>query len=411
MKFTLRKDKFSDALSKMVKIGTRSVKSEFDMAGRVTIDASANKVVFYSSNGFLQGRYQLTEHDDPNLKGSTPGKVTVNVNVLRDVVSAIGGPRRKDATLGVEFDGKMLHIEEVGAKGKKSKAKLETQDSHHEIAFSEKPKGFRYNFNTADFVNAITVVGRYQSTMSYRLRYQMICLHFMPEHVRFICGDGMRFAILTQVHEGNDGAVTDEAGLKHIIPTDQANIIASVLSPDESISTAVVYESETACYILPQSGLSIYLNGIPAEPYIAYDKHAYRFDKAQDLLEVPTENLVEGMALVAAVEDREIAREGAFHSARFSAGEGSPFRLLVDENRYQCDFSCDAEFKKLSDKAYFESQYAARFLNDVAQAAYSLNKSMVRFYCIDEKETIIATPTNGDDKDLVFFFAAALDGK
>lgn len=410
MKFVMTKKVLCNALEKMHRVGTRNIRSGFEMSGRVTIDAQADKVVFLATNGFLEARYEINAVEDPNLLISQPGKSTVDVSVFKGIAKAIGGLSNHEAVIELSLDGKMLHLADQGIKGKRGKAKMETIDEHYEFAMKEKQQGFSYTFKTGDLRTGVLSVAKYQTPFAYKVRYQMVCFHFLRDEFRFICGDGQRFAVFTQKCEGEEcPAVDNDEGVKYIIPADQLQIVTSIISPDESHQVKITFDTASSCSFTPVNGLSLRLLGIPTEPYIAYEKHAFRQNDAQSIVDVPVEAFIDGMALVAAVEDTDAATQGSFHSAKFTAGDDGSLKLVVDENRYQCDFACEVGFKKLKTNTLFESEYAAQFLQDVAQA--SVGRSFIRFYCIHEKETIIAVPMHGEEEEatkLVFFFAATL---
>jgi len=392
-----------DAVRRMQQISTRGVKTEYDMAGRITVDVGKDKVHFITSNGFLLGRWEVTKITDSSVSKTTPGTVTVDSIVLLKVSDAVGG-RNENAVVSVEVDGKMLAIREDGGTTKKI-AKIEILPKNH--IFKSKPKStkksFSYEFDDMVFSNGISTVGKYRSSLAYKIKYQMICLHFLKDELRFVCGDGMRFCILS--YKTNNPNIADKNGIKHIIPIDQAEIIADVVG---SQKLTLCYNSPTSCSVNPGNAMELQLHGIPDLTWINYESHAYKDDFVATL-EVPMEELKEGVKLLESVKDKRLEKEGGFHSGDFDASNGS-LKMSVNEGRYVCDFTGSCIYNRLQKSVndHFKSHYAVQFLSDVVKAT---DKSILRFSCIDERSTIIAEPIDegqSSDPKLLFFFASAI---
>ncbi len=403
MKFTMTKHVLMDAVQRMQKIATRGIKTDYGMAGRITIDAVKDKVHFITSNGFLLGRWEVTKITDPSVSEITPGITTVDSAVLLKVCDAVGG-LNENAVVGVELDGNMLSLKESGGVTKKS-AKIETLPKHHTFKSKSqsKKKGFSYEFDAMVFNEGIATVGKYRSPLAYKIKYQMVCLHFLKDELRFACGDGMRFGILS--YKTNNPNIEEENGIKHLIPIDQAEIIADVVGAQK---LTLYYESPTSCYVNPGSAIELHLHGIPSLTWISYENHAYGGDYAV-ALDMPMEELREGVKLLEAVKDKKIEKEGGFHTGDFEASSGS-LKMTVNEGRYVCEFTGSCSYNKLKESMsdFFKSHYAVKFLSDVVKAT---DKSTLRFNCIDESSTVIAELMDiGQDADpkLHFFFAPAI---
>jgi hypothetical protein len=423
----MTKEQLVEALAKMVEVGTKGIKTDYEKAFRVTIKVDDDKVNFLSSNGLLDAHWEVTSDSDENLKCEDQGSATVDVAVARKIVASIGGSA-KDNIIIVSLEGDAspsLHMKDADAKGKKF-AKMVTFSEGHDFHIAKPQKGFTYLFESEEFQRGIATAGKYVARRDYLPRYMMMCLHFLKNETRFVCGDGSRFGILGfQLDQANPD-IDDDAGKKFILPCDQAQIIASLCASEVGKDVQMTYKNEQTCYIKPQeSNLTLLLHGIPNDQYISYEKHAFNFDDAKTVIDLKRDDFEEGMLLIGAVEDKERNKEGGFHHCDFvvkngKAGLSPRSNFIVKEARFQADFDCDATVYGESDYA---SCYAHEYLKDVAQAS---DKPIIRFYCIDPERTIIVEPVDPDDgkKDVLgapghkdgtnnprlsFFFAAAAD--
>lgn len=421
MKFLMTKAHLVEALTKMNEVATKGIKADYEKAHRVTIKVEDDKVNFLSSNGLLDAHWEVTTETDSNLKCEKKGSATVDVPVARRIAASIGGGSVKDNIIAVSLQGDAspaLHMKDADAKSKKL-GKMVTCPDGHNFTISKPRSGFSYTFESEELQRGVATSAKYVAKRNYLPRYMMMCLHFLKDQTRFVCGDGSRFGILSfKFQDGKLNAnIEDDSGKKFIMPCDQAQIIANVCS--DACNIEMIYKNEQTCYIKPQSALTLLLHGIPNDQYISYEKHAFNFDDAELVVDVQRSDFEEGMLLIGAVEDKEQLEQGGFHHCDFEIKDGRA-NFVVREARYQADFDCEAT--TYSDGEY-ASCYAWAYLRDVAQAT---DKSIVRFYCIDPERTIIAEPVEPDDgaknemgipghkKDtdnpkLSFFFAAASD--
>lgn len=412
MKFTMTSKILLDALNKMHRISTKGIKHEYEMAGRVTFLVEPDKVTFKASNGHLFANREITKTTDSNVSGDpNADPITADVTVLKKVVKAVSA-NNGDAVLTIMFDGKTVIVQDVENKKRRAKAKIETFHKHHDFVIRQGKKGFSYTFPIDLFKNGITV-GKYASRLNHKIKYQMICLHFLPDELRFVCGNGLRFGILSYkagTTETPATGVAEKEGVKYIIPADQAAIIGAVVDSSSQKMT-IRYESETSCFINPFDGMEMHLKGIPNESFIPYEDHVDgRDNEIEAILDVEGDDYVNCIELVNAVKDQKAETEGNFHSATFKSGEHGELEIKVDEGRFQCEFSCPANYTNVQNRKEFSSMYAASFLTDVADAV--CGREIVRFSCIDEYGTILVEPRsekNEDDPRLTFFFASALE--
>lgn len=420
MKFQIKKKNLFDALQRMHSVATKGIRSEFNKAGQATIEASPGKISFVASNGNMDAHFEIKTSVDANVKEVEPGKVTINIGVAKGIVKAIGGRDSDDHVLSLELNGGVLFIQDTEVKKNKkiSTAKMETINEHFNLKF-KKSAGFSYSFDSLMFKESVGCVGKYISPMTHDVRFQMICLHFIDNQVRFVCGDGHRFAVLS--HPLPEGFETpDEA--KYLVPVDQLQILSQVLEGSSMVT--FTFENKSTYHVQLQNGMQLILKGIPDEKYIGYENHAFRHEEAQVAFDLNRKDLSDAMSLVQSVRDPEIEKQGNFLTVKLSVAADTDISLRVDENKYQCDYSCPVSFYALGDLTSLSSPYAAHHLSDVAN---SVESEYVRFYCLDEGKTVIAAMvdlhgTEKDDKGmpllmprenggLLLFFANVLDNK
>lgn len=388
MKLSMSKKHLADALGRMKEVSTKGLSSEFEMAHRITIQAENGVVQFFAANGHLNARWEVTDQTDSKLKCETPGKVTVDAIVAVGVVSAIGG-MSQDSLLEVELEQDILHIRDVSSKSKK-KVKLQTIAKGHSFTLKRPSGGFSFSLSKEEFKTGVSFVGAYASDLGYKIKYQMVCLHFLKNETRFVCGDGMRFVVFSEKLSTPNTQVDTQDGMKFLFPVDQAAIIGNVLEGAERID--FVFEDEQTCYIKPANAMEMKLHGIPKEKYIPYEKHAFCTDKARLIVDVKSSDFKECMNIVASVKDKERESQGIYHHAKFQLN--GALDLVVDEQKYQCEVECPADIYHVQGEKSYKSMYAATYLSDVLLAS---KKPMIRFYCIDEKKTLVAEPIEIDD--------------
>jgi DNA polymerase III sliding clamp (beta) subunit (PCNA family) len=415
MKATVSNKELVRGFDKLCEVATKGVKSDFQLAGRITIEVLSDKLVLWSTNGHLDARYTISDVSD-----CEPGIITVDAVIGRDVIR-VASQEGKDILMSVDKD--VLHL-----KAGRKKFKISTLPKNHvgddapdpiKIVIPAKtPKnGLKYTFPQSMLSDGISTVARYKAPLKYKTEYLQICMHFLEDKVRFVCGDGMRFAVYARNHEKN--GITGDGG-KWLLPSDQAMIIAAII--DEEVS--LTYSDAKTCYI--QCGkLDMLLKGIPEIEYISYDVHAYRFEDAVALVDINYDDMSAGMETVRVVRDKEMENEGDFHSCTFDAAPNT-INFAVNEGRYQADFDADISFTKIKvDK--FKSIYSYAFLNEVTHA---ITCEALRFYCIEEGGIMLAEPfvKDADSKGdgvragisqnanaptgeplLIFFFAAATE--
>lgn len=424
MKFEITKEHLVNALSKMCDVGTKGIKADFEKAYRVTIRPEDNKVVFLTSNGLLDARWEVTKETDNNFKCSTKGEATIDVTVAKKIAEAIGG-NKKDNVVSVYLEdnngSSSLFMKDVCSKAKKI-ANMVTIPEHHTLAMSKPKTGFKYEFKTEHFTTGVRTSAKYVARDNYMPRFRMICLHFFKQETRFICGDGSRFGILTFALDKDNAEISDDAGQKFLMPCDQAQIISSVCS--EASDIEIVYKDEMTCYIQPLNGsdaaMTLVLKGIPKDNYISYDKHAFNFSKAVTVVDLNKEAFLEGMQLIGAVKDKEQMSGDGFHACDLVVKD-SRVEFLVDESRYAADYDMEAS---VYGEQTFSSCYAHDYLSDMAECS---NLPMIRLYCSDPKGAMIAEPVDPDadgtknemgvpvnkpcSPKLSFFFSAAVEAE
>ena len=425
MKFKVKKSSILTLIRKGKEVATKSPKAGLELGDRLSIAATDNKLSFASTNGHVDFNCDLVADTENALEIESNGDIIIESIVLNKAVSAIGGSSNIDTIIGFELDDQSLSMKAEGKR--KKKATIQTLKLCRATNIKKPKKSIlTHTFNVEDFSRAVRDVSPYATTRGYKVRYQMICCHFLPNEIRFVCGNGNRFAVLCVPQD--KPVNVDSAGLKILLPADQARIIDSVVSDASTVT--LTFKNERECYIETDTGIEMCLRGIPDEKYIAYENHAFRHAEAKSIVDLKISDFLEGTELVGAMRDVELEKEGSFLSASFNATDNC-LRLKVDEDvghkRYRCTYECDAQYYKVDKDAddSFDAMYAYTIMNDVARSS---KRAYVRFYCINAKGTSLADlveltdakddngiPIVKDDgankSKLSFFFAAVKEEK
>jgi hypothetical protein len=290
---------------------------------------------------------------------------------------------------------------------------------NHSSSIPKPRAGFRYEFASDEFIRGVNIISKYVARTNYMPRYRMICLHFLKQETRFVCGDGSCFGILGFDLEKENTEIEEDEGKKFLMPCDQAQIIANLCG--QAAQLEIIYKDAMTCYIKPLNGadtaMTLLLKGIPNDQYISYDKHAFNFDDAKTVVDLEKNDFLEGMQLMGAVKDREQVVNDGFHACDFVIKD-SRAEFVVKDARFQADYDMDA---MVYGGQEYSSCYAHDYLTHLAQCS---DMPLIRFYCIDPKRTMIAEPVDPTDNQknemgvpvnkvqnprLSFFFAAALE--
>lgn len=377
MKFTIKQKTFENAMRKGLAVCTRGIKTEFKDAHKITLRAEKDKVVFLSTNGYLD--IITTVSDECTI--AEEGTVTLNAGPATKIVSSIG---RDDDEIDVVVKGDPPKCY-LNNKNRKRNAKLETETSDLKFSISKPKDGFEHAFACDVFCKSVNALAKYKSPLTYHLRYLMLCIHFLPDYTRFICGCGMRFGVLE--HKNRDpimGLEDSELGDKKLMTAEQASIISSVINGEKDI--LLKWKENKNCYI--ESGNSkLYLKGIPEEEYISYELHAYRFGDALAVVDISKEEMSDISDLVGAVRDKASESEGDFHTCHFKFNS-SGLATWVSEGKYQMDADCEVKYYKISADE-FESQYCHDYLKSCVDDS---DYDTLRFYCIDPQGIVIVEP-------------------
>jgi len=431
MKFEMRKDKLLDTVDKMFTVATRGLKSEYTMGGRLTIEVMPNEINFTAGNGHLLAQCKMM------CKDNTVGTVTVDIARMKKIVHAVGGSDSLDHILTVKVTDQSLSIKSNQSGSsfvKKSEATVPIlKEDHPRAIFKADKYKSEYTFSTELFRSGIHSLEKYRSTMRNKMRYQMICLHFLKKRkeLRFVCGDGMRFGIYIATDEkygeNAKGALDDKM---YLLPVDQASILTEITerTPDDrgGKEVTIQYKDDSTCFVILDNGIKAKITNIPKVQYVEYAKHAFRMDDTKVIVDVQRSVLSDGMSLINACEDPDIASD-TFHSAQFKAQDGL-LSLSVHEGKFHCDHEAEAKIIPLSENS-FQAEYCAQFLTDASVAG---EESIIRFHCIDESTVMIVEPMdyqdqpkegslpedkNGapllkeKDRRLILFFASTIHGQ
>lgn len=378
MQFEITKSKLVEALSTMNEVATKGVKAEFPSAGRLTMEAKKDKVSFATTNGNMDAQYDINSEIDERLSVIKPGIVTVDSSAIKNICQLLGGKDSSSHRLGVELSDDVLKVRDLDAGKKWRNVKMQLFTEHHEIKI-KKEEGFKYTFATDILYRGISSVNKYASKLAYSedVMYYMICVHFLPNEIRFVCGNGVFFAVNCILGQTNIEGLPEE-GKRYIIPSDQAGILLSVLNGCNEAEFN--FTNSKKVQVRTKSGMDLEIKGIPVDDYsLAYENHAFQENNAKVLVDVKTTDLREAMALVMSCRDKELESQQSFHSTRFSL-DNDALNLVVDEGRYQCEVNCESKKYDISANSYTD-EYAAMFLHNVAMAG---NNEFVRFYCVNE---------------------------
>lgn len=421
MKFEMRKDKLLDIVNKMFIVATRGVKSEYTLGGCLTIEVKRNEVSFITSNGHILAQCNVA------CENNKVGTATIDVARMKKITHAVGGSCAMDHILTVKVTNQSLTVSDQSNSGtiRKSEATVPVMKEHHKPESIDSTKyKCEYTFNTDLFNTAVRSLEKYKSPTLSKIRYQMVCLHFLKKEqtVRFICGDGMRFGIYIAENENyrklGKGDLDDKM---YLLPAEQAVILTEISesTPDDvgGQTIKICYKNDSVCHLMFDNGMQAILKYIPKVDYVDYAKHAFKTDEASSITDIERKVLVDGMGLINACEDPDITND-TFHSAEFKSS-GELLSLSVHEGKFQCDYEATVNITALKHPE-FESEYCARFLTDVSAAGEG---EFIRFYCIDKGSIMIAEPMDlqeGTDKKtsaplpkerdrrLILFFASTI---
>ena len=287
-----------------------------------------------TSNGHTTARLILTADQDPWLKTTRTGKVTVDSGVLKKLAQTVGGAEAGDHVIELYIDGDdLLLADTLTAK----RGQLPKLKSHHQFS-AEVLKGETYSIDAGIFRRGIAAVSRYTTTYAHKVRYHMVYVHLTDSDTRFVCGSGARFAIASYASDG--GRRHEQREAQFILPARQAEIISGLIADAQRVD--FTYPSRRRCHIQPDTNIDMVLDGIPGVDYIPYEQNAYRHCEARCLVDLKRENLDEALRHIEAARDIEIEKEGVFHSVVFGTSLTST-ELCVADGRFQCSTPLPAQ--------------------------------------------------------------------
>jgi len=347
--------------------------------------------------------------------------VTFDVSVARGIVKAFGD---RESVLEIDVSDNLLKMSDLTAKtarDRKRNVTIATVQESIDASFEKPSRCFSHEFDASVFCDAIKRLGKYKTVLTSRPKYSLICVHILEKEVRFVCGNGLRFAVISRpLSLPRTDLRSDGDGVKYVLPVEQTQIIAAACESSDKMT--LCWKNPQECYI-EAGNMKMLLTGIPKEEYINYEAHAYREADAKSILDMPRDNYVQMVNVSGACRDAEEAAAGKFHSVQFVAGN-DVLRMVCDEGRYHCDVEFDGKYYDISSKPVFKSLYSWEFLSDLASAA---NKENIRFSCIDEQGILLAEPCNldtesdrngipkrkvdGDGHRLIFFFTAVTENE
>lgn len=381
-KCVLEKGQLLDVLGNIIKVATRNIKQEFQFQGLVTIQAKKGELIFISSNGFLDVK-TIVPIDKKSEIGT--GKVTVKVDVLTKVASALGGSS-KDIPLLMEVVKDVLHIKAKGSKSKKKAVKIETHREHHRASF-KKPTGKTFAFDSSMLVRGIETVSRFTEAQQRNHFYQNVLFHFYPDEIRLVSGTGVWFCVYSYKPETPNNVPEQPPNAKYPDITgyqvcgNQLDSIVPFLDMEQE--TEITFKDTTQSYI--QNGNTTFVaKATPSDQWGVYWPLCDELD-TKFIVDIDYEDLKEVIEIANAVEDEELVKQrGTHHSVRCDFKEGEEAEFVVDEGRYQAEVSVPCRYHNLSDESKdYSSKYAVLFFSNLARIK-TTPFHHVRFLCDDQ---------------------------
>lgn len=384
MKFELKKSYLKSLFDKVTEVSTKAIKADFDQASRACIVAENDKLTFTATNGHIDYRRVLTPTPENGLRVIETGKVVAQSAAALQVAKAIGGSN-SDAVIEVSVDSDSLVFRNTSAKLKEV-ASVETFQSCKSVDISKPKKPpHEVKFDVPSFAKWSKSVLPYTSKRGYKIKYQMLCVHFVDGKVRLIAGDGSRFGICMTPTTGTG----DDAKL--ILPEDQVSIILSVIAESETVS--FVWNDKVSCYISTSDGQEMFLRGIPDLDYIAYEMHAFKEDQARYVLDIPMEGFSSAVGLVGAVRDAELEKSGDFfHSAELNANCSTQVVTIKVTERRKAEHEVQSNIYKL--EAGADDNWMAAYAHMFLQESARMSSDFIRFYYLAKNGIMIVRPVS-----------------
>ena len=398
MDFSIRGKVARSVVSRIRRVATQGIASEFAQAGHITIRANDGRVSFLASNGIMVAAISVDHTSDPYLKGIRVGHATVSSADLVNVVHAVS-QGRDDHPVRFRVEGDRFHIGEHNS--------FSTLPRHIEWT-APACVGFRARIPAGEYCAGVHAVTNYAECKERKIRYQMICLHWVDGELRFVCGDGRRFGIYTSPSQEIDEA-------KYVLPVDQARIVASLINRADDL--ILVFPTAQECVITNDKDLHLLIRQIPSEPYIHYERRAYGTADASAILDIDMQALKQAIAHVSTTFSRELDDQGIVHAVQLTA-ESKRVELLVNQPECagRCEISIQGDYYDFGGLPKIQHWLAVDHLADVAAAA----GDVARFYFIPNSPVVIVDTvdlyTRTDDgppdiamEHLRFFFALLVE--
>lgn len=413
MEFRIRKAVLKDSIAKACNVASRKVKSEFDLGDRIKLNLTETSLTLTSSNGHLDFKAVIEKNDDNGLEVKSVGECIIEATFANSVINAIGGQASLDCIVDMRMQDGVVEVKD-GSAAKARWAKLQTVADAREVTINMPKKcDLKHTFDTIDFVQCLSDVSKYAASNGYstKIKFQMVCMHFMQDRIRFVCGTGKIFAVCSLKNQSIPDVGAE--GKKFLVPAEQAEIITKSIIDSNKVTCTFVGQS---CYI-EADGIQMHLYGIPETDYINYEKHAFRTEEAVLIADCESMEYVKGTQLIGSVKDKDIEKE-TFYSCDFvlNAKENSMY-MAVDERKSKASYEFDVTCYNIKEGEY-KSHYSFKFLDIVSKAC---TRSHVRFYAIDPAGTIIVEPVDigeakdergvpvsveNSNRDMFFFFGA-----
>jgi len=388
MLFETQKQNLVKAVERIHEVATKGIRPEFKRAGLLTMSVADGQVTFLTTNGYLELRCTLDGDSEGGLQcGESATPVTVETDVFLGVLKSLGGAKANEHVIRVSVeDGGSIIVKDCTTRRKKTaEAKIIAKTTHHTLSFS-KPKAAKdqCSFSWDLFEEGMTTVGRYMSNFANRQQFRMLCIDILPEEMRFVCGDGVRFAILSYPLEKS--TTKSKAGTRYLLPVEQLLVLKKVFQGSDEIE--FVFRDPQNCYVSSSNlRCEAFIKAIPQQKFISYERQMERVGEAVAIIDLKRADFQEGVELALSVRDTDSEEEGgnSTHSVEMRFSESGELDAKVDEGKYRCKYSCPIDFYRLADVPEYIGKYAWTYLNDIVRGA---NTEYIRFYItpVDREE-------------------------
>lgn len=412
MRFCIRAKVLQRLAAHMHLVASKGISHDCLFARRITVEVLRDdRIIMGATNGHLHARLTLRQAEERSLRTIRPGRIILDSSELKKISATMASRGHGDHLLSLALDGPTTVIQDCATQ---TVARL--RHSNRQSSTWLRPANWHLVIDSKAFITGVRLVSKFVRPrhMGYKIKYEMICLHFTDHEIRFVCGNGMRFAIC-----GLPWGTTDKrlCGTRCLLPADQAEIMAHLVGDADHIKLS--FPDASCCYAAADTHLQMRLTGIPDEEYIRYDNHAYRQKEAAWVLDCTSSHLRDLLSAVAAARDCELEEQGCLPTVIIE-GNASSLRMSDGYRRMTMPFS--AKLYPLGDEMSLHTEILREHLDDIVRADHGRD---VRLHFVDEHHiqaqvgTLNKQPEDADGLPaflptadgvtLRFFFASVLE--